>query len=703
MNPLFKYLSPPDLTDEGVNRKANFLYRIILGTLGIITVMLVVTIIILPEYFLRYSSLLLIFWMGSFVSFHLMKKGHVRLSSFLYVSFMFVIIFASAWTAGGIKSHAIQLLPIVVLFAGLTLGRKAIWYFGLFACVVGYILVLSDRYHVLPRTEPIGNIPITFWIISSASVLLLCTLEFISIRGLENALDSARQELALRTKSEEKYRHIFESFQDIYYETDLNGYIHTISPSVRERLGYEPEIVMGRNVTEIYADPDRRVYFLQELKTKGTIQNHELDLIANDGNRVNVLVSSRIIYDENMSPIGIKGTIHDITERKLSELALRVSEERYKSIISVSNTGGWEYHTENGYLWCSPEYFTMLGRSQSDYKMAEGPNLQESWVDLLHPDDRDRSVEHFASYLRNGSVGIYENNFRMLHQDGSWIWIWSRGQTLRDSNGVLTNLTVGTHIDVTKRNQMEVQLQQLNAELEERVIDRTRELEEVNKELESFSFSVSHDLRAPLRAVNGYATILEEDFGKAMDPEARVHLQTILKNSKRMGQLIDDLLAFSKLGRKDIATSEINMNVLVGNIVREEIYDWSEQTEFVIHDLLPALGDQSLIKQVWINLISNACKYSRNKPNPRIEIGSALRAGHSEYYIKDNGAGFDMQYYHKLFGVFQRLHSQDEFEGTGIGLASLKKIISKHHGKVWAESVLNEGTIFYFTLRSVNI
>jgi len=246
-------------------------------------------------------------------------------------------------------------------------------------------------------------------------------------------------------------------------------------------------------------------------------------------------------------------------------------------------------------------------------------------------------------------------------------------------------------------------IRKLNDELEQKVIQRTAQLESVNKELESFSYSVSHDLRAPIRAINGYTRILVEDYSDKIDSDGIKILQSIINNSKKMGELIDDLLAFSKLGRKQVTLSEIDMTGLL-QLIREELSfeDYENVPEFKIGILPNAKGDKSLIKQVWINLISNAVKYSKHKVKTNIEIGAYKKNNLVIYYVKDGGAGFDMQYYDKLFGVFQRLHSQEEFEGTGIGLAIVQKIVNRHNGTVWAESTLNEGSCFYFSLLSVN-
>jgi light-regulated signal transduction histidine kinase (bacteriophytochrome) len=256
----------------------------------------------------------------------------------------------------------------------------------------------------------------------------------------------------------------------------------------------------------------------------------------------------------------------------------------------------------------------------------------------------------------------------------------------------------------TELKEAEENIRKLNDELENKVIVRTAQLESVNKELESFSYSVSHDLRAPIRAINGYTRILVDDYEEKFDVDGKNVLKAIIHSSKIMGKLIDDLLAFSKLGRKEITVSEINMSGLVQLIREELIFDEGENIpNFTIKPLPPIKGDQSLIKQVWINLISNAIKYSKNKAVTNLEIGALKKDSLIVYYVKDEGAGFDMQYYDKLFGVFQRLHSQKEFEGTGIGLAIVQKIINRHNGTVWAESVLNEGTTFYFSLPNIKI
>ncbi len=246
-----------------------------------------------------------------------------------------------------------------------------------------------------------------------------------------------------------------------------------------------------------------------------------------------------------------------------------------------------------------------------------------------------------------------------------------------------------------EKHQQEISLYELNKDL----VSKNEELELMNKELESFSYSVSHDLRAPLRGINGYATILKEDYEAKLDAEAKRVLNTIIENSLKMSSLIDSLLSLSRLGRKEMTKRQINVNSMVRDIVNEfRLVGDNKNFRVTIKELYEAEGDQELLKQVFVNLISNAIKYSSKKENPLIEIGSCLEENGITFYVKDNGSGFNMNYKNKLFGVFQRLHSAREFEGIGIGLAIVQRIVVRHGGHAWAEGEVDKGATFYFSL-----
>ncbi len=258
-----------------------------------------------------------------------------------------------------------------------------------------------------------------------------------------------------------------------------------------------------------------------------------------------------------------------------------------------------------------------------------------------------------------------------------------------------SNLLKRSILYAMERNSADRKIRRLNLELEKSLV----ELKEVNKELEAFSYSVSHDLRSPLRAIIGFSTILLEEHSDTLDSEGKRLLHVIQSNTQKMGQLIDDLLTFSRLGRKEIKKLNINMEDLAKAVFEELRTINPERTLKLNLDALPfARGDPSLIREVFVNLLANAIKFTKNTENAVIEIGSEAAGGENIYYVKDNGVGFDMEYVNKLFGVFQRLHSDKEFEGTGVGLAIVQRIIHRHNGRVWAEGKVNGGATFYFAL-----
>jgi light-regulated signal transduction histidine kinase (bacteriophytochrome) len=270
-----------------------------------------------------------------------------------------------------------------------------------------------------------------------------------------------------------------------------------------------------------------------------------------------------------------------------------------------------------------------------------------------------------------------------------------RAKQLEAANRELEN-------EIKERQRAEDEVRRLNAGLERRVEERTAELADAIKQLEAFSYSVSHDLKAPLRAISGFSKILQEDYGPLLEGEAQAHLNSIVRGAQRMGQLIEDLLAFSRLGRNRMSSSSIDMDELARSVLDNLQGDAPERkVECSLQHLPPTRGDRAMIRQVLVNLLSNAIKFTKPAANALIEVGcSGHEADLNIYYVKDNGAGFDMRYSDKLFGVFQRLHSVKEFEGTGVGLAIVQRIVQRHGGRVWAQAKVNEGATFHFTLPS---
>lgn len=380
---------------------------------------------------------------------------------------------------------------------------------------------------------------------------------------------------------------------------------------------------------------------------------------------------------------GIVSNLRDVTPRKEAIARLERSEKIYRTIVSgIPGSSIFLFDKDFNYLLAEGELAKVFGYTKE--KMV-GRKVTE----VLSPESAAIILEDLKKVF-NGS------QFQKERHIGEYD-ILTRYVPLTSHEGNVENAMV-VALDITDLKKAERRIAELNIGLEKKVEERTRMLEQVNRELEAFSYSVSHDLRAPLRIINGFAGILQEDYSGHLDPEGIRILQVIKDNAGRMGQLIDDLLNLSRLGKQELVLNKVNMLEVVQQVIREQATIHDGQLSISCSRLEPARCDKNLIQQVWSNLLSNAIKYSSQKQRSEIEIGSRKELNELIYFIKDNGAGFDMKYIGKLFGVFQRLHKDTDFEGTGVGLAIVQRIITRHQGRVWAESEPGKGSCFYFSL-----
>ena len=381
---------------------------------------------------------------------------------------------------------------------------------------------------------------------------------------------------------------------------------------------------------------------------------------------------------------------HEIEERRGVEQALLVSERRNRTLIAASTSIVWSADGKGNFSEDQPSWSAYTGQQRSDYQGS-------GWRTAFEAHDRN-AIEIAWAHAVNAPE-MFDLELRLWHgKSARHRYVSVRAVPVMESSGIVSGW-IGTVNDVDDQRRAEDELRQLNVELERRVTARTAELESANSELEAFSYSVSHDLRAPVRAVSGFSKLLWEDHADQLNDEARRKLGFIQSESRRMGVLIDDLLAFSRLGRQTIQRSDLDMRSLANSTFeRLQVQHEGPKPEFRLGPLPRATGDRVLLEQVWVNLLSNALKFSAQREKPAIEVGAISDEKEHVYFVRDNGAGFDPRYQAKLFGVFQRLHDASEFAGTGVGLALVSRIVIRHGGRVWADGKPNEGATFYFTL-----
>ncbi len=467
-----------------------------------------------------------------------------------------------------------------------------------------------------------------------------------------------------------------------YHSLDSEGKIININDTALGWLGSSREETLGKSFTEfVPADQILRfqAYFL-EFKRSGRVKDLDFEIVCKNGTLLPVFLNSIAVEDSFGGFLHSRATLFDARDRKRAEETARINQERLELALEGSGDGLWDWNIVTKEVYLSPRWLEMLG-----YRTGDLPPKIESWLKLVHPEDRPHVTATLESYLQDSSVP-HSFEYRMQHCTGEWRWIANFGKVVaRDWTGQPLRI-VGIHREITERKVAEQKIRRTSAQLEA-----------TNLELQSFSYSVSHDLRAPLRHIGGFVNALKKQLQLSTvweDPKVSHYIEVIENSSVKMGLLIDGMLMLSRISRQPMVKQQVSIQTLVEETIAltQTSFGQPPNPIFSIGPLPIVTGDRTLLRQVFQNLIENAVKFSEKIDQPQIEIGSSAD---NIVWVKDNGAGFAMEYADQLFGPFQRLHKQSEFEGTGIGLAIVHRIVQRHGGNIWAESKPHEGSTFF--------
>jgi len=502
--------------------------------------------------------------------------------------------------------------------------------------------------------------------------------------------DLKRAEEALRRASLYT-RSLIEASLDPLVTISRDGKITDVNQATEFVTGISRDRLIGSDFSDYFTDPESARLGYKEVFAQGKVQDYPLAIRHANGRVTDVLYNASVFKNEAGEIEGVFAAARDVTRRKQIEDELRLSRERLALAQRAAHSGTFDWDIQNNINRWSAEVEEVHGIAPGEFG-----GTFEHWEALVVPQDLATAKKALEESLRTGE---FASEWRIRRRnDGEIRWITARAKVLFDDSGKPERM-LGLNMDVTERKRAEEEVRRLNEELEQRVIQRTAQLEAANKELEAFTYSVSHDLRAPLRHISGFANLLSEEYGSILAPEAQHHLERIQEGTRRMGVLVDDLLNLGRIGRHEVRLQVTGLN----SVANESVADLKpecegRQVEWKI-GLLPFVEcDPALMKQVFQNLLSNAVKFTRPRTQAVIEVGQKEEGGTPVVFVRDNGVGFNMKYADKLFGVFQRLHRVEDFEGTGVGLATVQRIVQKHGGRIWAEAELDKGATFFFTL-----
>jgi PAS domain S-box-containing protein len=481
-------------------------------------------------------------------------------------------------------------------------------------------------------------------------------------------------------ESRKKYSDLYDFAPVGYFTFDKNGLIIEVNLTGAGQLGAERNLLIRKPFSRFIHKDDQDVFFLHRSKvfeTK-TLQSCEIRLKKNKGAEFYSQLESIVIEDSDSKTASCRTTVSDISYRKLAEESLRISSERYRSFIEVTGELGWTTNAEGEVVEDQPSWTNYTGQTYEEIKGW-------GWSKALHPDDLEHTAQRWKKAVKEQSK--YEVEYRIRRHDGVYRHFMARGTPVFKEDGSIMEW-VGTCIDITERRQAATEREEL-----------LKELERSNRALELYSYTISHDLRAPLRSIEGFAQAILEDYTDKLDETGKDYLNRVTSASRRMSQLIDALLTMARLARAEIKEDTVDLSSIAQVIAYELKKRQPERkVEFIIAEKVKVKGDPNLLRMALENFLDNAWKFTGKHPSARIEFGVTKVDGKDVCFVRDDGAGFDMNFVDKLFSPFRRIHGEAEFPGIGIGLATVHKIINKHGGKIWAESQVEKGATFYFTL-----
>ncbi|MCL4873969.1 PAS domain S-box protein [bacterium] len=515
------------------------------------------------------------------------------------------------------------------------------------------------------------------------------------VAGISTDITQIRRSQEALAESEEKFRGLVETINDFVWEVDENLVYTYASPKVRSILGYEPDEIIGRTPFDLMPPEEAEKVkrdIERSVERKESFNAYENLNFKKDGSPVVLETNASPVFDPDGVFRGYRGIDRDVTERKAAENALSESESRLANAQRIARLGNWDWDIVNNDLHWSDEIYRIFGVTPREFGAT-----YESFLNHVHPEDRENVIKAVDEALYGKAP--YSIDHRVVLRDGTEKIVHEQGEVVHDPAGKPLRMS-GTVLDITERKRAEDEVRKLNAELEQRVEERTAELAAANRELEAFSYSVAHDLKTPLRVIDGFARILVKDCSDALGTTGKEYLERLVAASRRMGELIDALLKLSRVMRAEMTVERVYLSGVaraIASDLRKAQPD--RNAEFIIHENLAADGDPGLLKTVMENLLGNAWKFTSKKGVARIEFGSSGKEdGKTVFFVRDNGAGFEMKYAERLFNPFQRLHGEDEFPGTGIGLATVQRIIQRHGGSIRAEGESEKGATFYFTI-----